>query len=273
MLRARRTTRLLLSLAVALLSAPAGALAAADFVWPRGAKAAVSLAYDDGLISQLDYAVPALKRHKLTASFYLPMASPTLPGRMLDWRRVAQAGHELGNHTLFHQCSGSAADREWVVGQRNLDTTTAAQMRDQVLLANAMLQMIDGRPERTFTPPCLDWMAGGTNYVEALAPQFVAFRSRRGAVTEDMERLDVYAVGADAMVDVTGAQLIALVKQAAAKGTMVSLTFHGVGGDYLAVSRAAHEALLQYLAAHRATYWTDSFINIMKHVRHQQTKR
>ena len=246
------------------------AIAAQAFVWPNGVKAAVSLAYDDGLNSQLDHVVPALKRYKLKASFYLPLATATLPRRAQDWRRVAQAGNELGNHTLFHQCSGGAAGREWVAAARNLDTTTSAQMREQVLLANSMLQMLDGKTERTFTPPCLDLLAGGENYVDALAPEFVAFRARSGAVTEDMNRLNVYAVGADAMENMSGAQLIALVKQAAAKGTMANLTFHGVGGDYLSVSKEAHETLLQYLAAHRKTYWTDSFVNIMKYVREQQ---
>ncbi len=270
MLKTPMLQRVLLALACGLLCTTQTALAAQTFVWPNGAKAAVSLAYDDGLDSQLDNVVPALKRHKLIASFYLPMASASLPHRAQDWRRVAQAGHELGNHTLFHQCSGGTTGREWVAAPRNLDTTTAAQMREQVLLANSMLQILDGKTERTFTPPCLDLLAGGVNYVDALATEFVAFRARSGAVIEDMNRLDAYAVGADAMENVTGAQLIALVQQAGAKGTMANLTFHGVGGDFLSVSKEAHEELLNYLAAHRKTYWTSSFVNIMKYVRRQQ---
>ena len=48
---------------------------------------------------------------------------------------------------------------------------------------------------------------------------------------------------------------------------MVNITFHGIGGDYLSVSRQAHEELLNHLAAHRDIYWTDSFINIMRYVK------
>ena len=40
------------------------------FAWPEGRKAAVSLAYDDALDSQLDTAIPALDRHGLKGSFY-----------------------------------------------------------------------------------------------------------------------------------------------------------------------------------------------------------
>ncbi len=85
-----------------------------------------------------------------------------------------------------------------------------------------------------------------------------------------MQTLDPYAVGVEVVSDTTGVQLIALVERAAAAGTMVNITFHGVGGDYLAVSRQAHEELLHHLASHRAIYWTDTFVNIMQYVKAQR---
>src|SRR3546814_9088350 len=95
---------------------------------------------------------------------------------------AAARGHELGNHTLFHQCSGSGEDRDWVAPHRDLDSTPAARMRDQVLLANAMLAAIDGRPERTFTVPCGDAVADGGNYVDLVAPDFVASKLGSGEI-------------------------------------------------------------------------------------------
>src|SRR3546814_3711439 len=102
-----------------------------------------------------------------------------------EWRAAAARGHELGNHTLFHQCSGSGEDRDWVAPHRDLDTTPAARMRDQVLLANAMLAAIDGRHERTFTVPCGDAVAAGGNYVDLVAPDFVAIKLGSGARSEE----------------------------------------------------------------------------------------
>lgn len=239
------------------------------FHWPDGRRAAVSLAYDDALDSQLDNAIPALDRHGFKGSFYLPLSSDTLRTRLPEWRAAAARGHELGNHTLFHQCSGSVEGREWVEPQRDLDTTSAAQMRDQVLLANAMLGAIDGRRERTLTVPCGDVMADGENYIELVKQAFVAIKLGNGAVVDNMMALDPYAVSVEVPVGVTGAQLIARVEEAARKGTMVNLTFHGVGGDYLAVSNAAHEALLDHLASHRDVYWVGTFVEIMRYVRQQ----
>ena len=56
--------------------------ATGPFPWPHGAKAAVSLAYDDAIDSQLDNAIPALDRVGLKGSFYLKLASPAVARRM-----------------------------------------------------------------------------------------------------------------------------------------------------------------------------------------------
>ena len=241
-----------------------------SFQWPESRKAAVSLAYDDALDSQLDNAIPALDRHGLKGSFYLQLSSPPVGKRMAEWRAAAGNGHELGNHTLFHQCSGSMQGREWVEPQRDLDKTTAAQMQDQVRMANVMLAAIDGRHERTMTVPCGDVLAEGKNYIELVASEFVAIKLGPGTVVPDMYKLDLQAVPVGVPVDVSGQQLIAWVQEAARLGTMANFTFHGIGGDHLAVSSDAHEELLAYLAAHREVYWTDTFLNLTKYVLKQQ---
>lgn len=253
----------------ALLLAPAAATAAAPFVWPHGARAAVSLAYDDALNSQLDQAIPTLDRYGLKGSFYLQLSNLAVDQRLADWRRAAAHGHELGNHSLFHQCARSAPGHDWVQPQRDLDTTSAAQMQDQVLLANTMLYAIDGQRERTYTVPCGDVLAAGVNYLPGLRQGFAAIKVGGAAVTPAMQTLDPYAVGVYAPEGQSGAQLIALVQQAAAQGTMVNFTFHGVGGDYLTTSAQAHEELVKYLAEHRDLYWTDTFLNIMTYVKRQ----
>ena len=241
------------------------------FPWPHGARAAVSLAYDDALDSQLDNAIPALDHAGLKGSFYLQLSNPSVGRRMAAWRAAARRGHELGNHTLFHQCSGALPERAWVGVHRDLDTTSVAQVKDQALLANSMLQAIDGRTERTFTAPCGELKAAGQNYLPALAGVFVAIKAGSGsAVAESMWTLDPQAVPVLAPVGLSGPQLISIVEQAGAKGTMVNFTFHGIGGDYLTTSNQAHRELLAWLAAHRKQYWSATFIDIMKHVKSQQ---
>ena len=257
-------------LVIAVLGVTTPAAADAPFAWPHGAKAAVSLAYDDALDSQLDTALPALDKAGLKASFYLTLSSDVLKRRMVEWRAAAARGHELANHTFFHQCSRSAHDRAWVTAENDLDKTSAAQMVAQIRLGNTLLQAIDGRRERTFTAPCGEVMAGGENYLGPIKGDFVAIKSAAGDVVTDMATLDAYAVSVAAPSDATGAQLIDLVQRAARAGTMANITFHGIGGDYLSVSSQAHEELLNHLAANRGVYWTDTFINIMQYVKARQ---
>jgi peptidoglycan/xylan/chitin deacetylase (PgdA/CDA1 family) len=256
-----------------LASAALAHAAHAPFPWPQGAKAAVSLAYDDAIDSQLDNAIPALDRFGLKGSFYIKLSSPALARRLPEWRAAAAHGHELGNHTLFHQCSAALPGRTWVTPEDDIDTTSAARLVAQIRVANTMLHAIDGQDERTFTVPCGDVMAHGEDYVRLIHGDFIAIKSGAGLVVPDMDRLDPYAVAVDAPEGATGDQLIALVKEAGRKATMINFTFHGVGGDYLVTSKQAHEQLLAYLAAHRDVYWTDTFLNIMKYVKAQQAAR
>jgi peptidoglycan/xylan/chitin deacetylase (PgdA/CDA1 family) len=246
--------------------------AAEKFTWPHGTKAAVSLSYDDALDSQLDNAIPSLNKYNLKGSFYLTLSNETPLRRLEDWRAAARRGHELGNHTLFHQCSRSQPGHEWVKEQNNIDNISVAQMTQEILLANSFLHAIDGKTERTFTVPCGDVQAAGENYLPAIKPYFVAIKFTVGGVVDDMNSLDPYSVTVVTPSNVNGKLLIALVQAAAQKGTMVNILFHGIGGDYITTSKEAHDELLKYLYDNKDIYWTDTFIDIMKYVKNHQKK-
>lgn len=259
------------------ITAGASQAMAGEFKWPQKYKAAVSLSYDDALDSQLDNAIPSLKKYNLKGTFYIVPSADVVAKRAADWKKAAQEGHELGNHTLFHQCSKSAPGRDWVLAKNDLDKMSLEQMVDQVKLANTILFLMDGKQERTMTTPCLDQkVANGVNYVDAVASLFVGIKDVGGdGVTTDMHTLNPSYVSVTLPFDkpgqeVTGKELIAIVKRAVAKGTMANFTFHGINGDHLSISNKAHEELLAYLAKNKETIWTDTFLNIMKHVRKER---
>ena len=246
----------LLSLSVSL-SLP---LAAAPAIqWPGDAKVAISLSYDDALNSQLDNVVPALDKYQIKASFYPTLSSPVIAARLEEWRKAARSGHELGNHTFFHPCSAAGPNRTWVLPQNDLDKRSLVQMQGEVTTANTFLNAIDGRTERTYTPPCLDANVGEGNYLKVIAKDFVAIKTAEGFP-------EGFAVLL--MPDgQSGKELIDFVKKSAKNAKLIHLLFHGVGGDYMTVTPQAHEELLKFLAENKKVYWTDTYINIMKHVR------
>jgi len=247
-----------LFLAVWIMFSVSGNVAAEDkFTWPNGQKMAISLSYDDAIDSQLDNAIPALNSYGLVASFYLSLASPSVQTRLKEWRAAAMQGHELGNHMIYHPCSAALPDRDWVASYYNIDDYVIDEIVHEITVANSFLHAIDGRTERTLTPPCGDIMASGENYIPAVRELFIAIK---GFESKD----PTFAVWW-APVQVEGPELIERVEAEAAIGTkLFNITFHGIGGDYLTVSSEAHEHLLKYLADNQERFWIDSYINIMK---------
>jgi peptidoglycan/xylan/chitin deacetylase (PgdA/CDA1 family) len=86
-------TRRSISTGLAATAAAGGALglaraatAASANIWPNGAKAAVSLTYDDGLDSQLENGVGALQSAGLKATFFL--TKDNIGDSIGDWVKV-----------------------------------------------------------------------------------------------------------------------------------------------------------------------------------------
>ncbi|NQY64062.1 MAG: polysaccharide deacetylase family protein [Alteromonadaceae bacterium] len=254
---------------ILLILAPVTSHAENVFQWPDGAKAAVSLAYDDALNSQLDNAVPALDKHNFKASFYLTLSASTIHQRIDEWRAIAKNGHELANHTINHACSASLPDRDWVATHNDLDTKSLGEIKQEIINANSFLKAIDGESIRTFTLPCADNMVEGKNYLPEIQSYFVGIKSHIGYIPNSMKKFDPMNAPVWTPSDVTGTELINYVKLAAKNNTIANITFHGIGGDYLSVSSEAHQALLAYLAKNKHTYWVDTYRNISLYLQKQ----
>jgi peptidoglycan/xylan/chitin deacetylase (PgdA/CDA1 family) len=246
------TMKRLLAIALGLVCAVP---AAAGTHWPNGAKAAVVLTYDDALDSQLDHAVPVLDAAGFKGTFFLTgLKLAAIP----RWRAVGAEGHELANHTIFHPCPASKFSTD---ARYTSEAYTPASMLREIEQQNVLLTALDGKPTHGFATPCGQSMAGGQDYLEALrAAKLVTYV--RGVYTSpedlraDVGRIDPMHVPSRGFDEkVTGAQLIDFAKEAEAGGGMAVYLFHGVAGDYLQVSDAAHRELIDWLAAHRSEVW------------------
>lgn len=244
--------------AIFLLSMPTIVLAEDAIEWPQKQAVAVSLSYDDALASQLDYAIPELDKHNFKGSFYLTLSSIVIKERLEEWRQAAKRGHELGNHTILHSCRASLENREWVTVDHNLDNYTVTRVVEEVAIANSFLHAIDGQNERTFTPPCNDFMVENKNYLNAIKSMFLGFKLWPEVTKPNYDKLLI----AD---NIDAKQMIAFLEQAKHKEKLVHILFHGIGGDHMSVSAAEHKKLLQYLDNNRDVYWVDSYINIIRY--------
>jgi peptidoglycan/xylan/chitin deacetylase (PgdA/CDA1 family) len=234
---------------------------------------AVCLTYDDALNVDLDRVAPALDSLGLMGTFYVSGFFPSFKLRSTEWRAVAGKGHELGNHTLFHPCTGSLPGREWVKPDYDLNNYSIQRMVDEITMANVLLKAIDGKTKRTFAYPCGDSKVGDSSYVPNIKTDFVAARGVQGKM-ERLDAIDLYDIGSYMVNGQTGDELIALVKKAMEAHTLIVFLFHGVGGEHsLNVSAEAHSQLLHYLKENEASVWVAPLVEIAEYVLdHSQRK-
>ena len=145
-----------------------------DFRWPEGKRAAISLTFDDARHSQITNGLPLLDKYDTKATFYVSI--PNMEGRLEAWKAAAANGHEVGNHTLTHPCSGNFP----FVGDRALEDYTLEKMRHELTESNTTIErLLDVRPV-SFAYPCGQKYVGrGRNlksYVPLVAEKFVSGR-------------------------------------------------------------------------------------------------
>ena len=245
------------------------------FPWPNGAKAAVVLSYDDGVDVDLDHVAPDLEAAGFRGTFFVPGNSESLAKRLPEWRALTARGHELGNHAIFHPCLRNVppGGRDWVRPEYALEGYTVPRMIDELRAANTTLLAVDGETVRTLGYDCGDTTAGGTSYVDAARPLFLAARIGEDRIVADVRALDPMLVPSWMVQNVTGDEMIAFVKKAVDAGGLAVFMFHGVGGGHsIDVSREAHRQLIDWLAANRQTVWTDTFRSVMTHVTAEQKR-
>ena len=140
------------------------------FVWLDQFQGAVSLTYDDGLPVHHEVVDPLLRHHGLLATFY-PMIQSDLRLHPERWRQLAEAGPELGNHTVFHPCrQGVAEPYPWLDERYNLNNYTPAHIRAELEIANLVLHLLDGQTERTYGNTCCDTTVNSDPLEQSIEP-------------------------------------------------------------------------------------------------------
>lgn len=198
-------------------------------LWPDGKRVAVSLSFDDARNSQLDHGVPVLDECGARGTFYVNVDRAT--ARIAEWRAAAQSGHEIGNHSLRHSCSGNFV---WHAANV-LENYTEEQMEEELVTANQQLAGLFGAAPRTFAYPCGQTFVGRgvgrRSYVPAVARHFLAGRGFRDEYYNRPEFVDLAKVGGTEMDGVPYDQLITHIERAATNGQWVVFVGHEVLAD------------------------------------------
>jgi peptidoglycan/xylan/chitin deacetylase (PgdA/CDA1 family) len=185
---------------------------------------------------------------------------------------MAANGHELGNHTLYHPCSGGLQGRDFVMPDTDLDHYTVSKMVSEIRMTNTLLHAIDGKTERTFAYPCGDTKIGGVSYIDAVKSEFTGARGVQFAL-QDVSQVDLFDIKCYGVNGQSGDELVAAVKKAMEQHKLLVFLFHGVGGEHgLNVSLEAHRQLLQFLKAHEDEIWIAPMTTVASFIKQQTQK-
>ena len=237
---------------------------------PAGKRAIICLTYDDELESHQKVVIPQLDALGLKATFFLTSirGSGVSDLSLLGWKKAAQSGHELGNHTLFHPCPEKFG---WPK-ELSIESYTIDRLLNEIAVTNSYLTTIDGKEgKRAFAYPCNNTFVQGLDYSGPLKQTGLVTYARTGgdrtSIIRDFSTVDLMKVPSW-LVDegTTLAELIAFAEEVKQGGRMGVYQLHGIGGPPFNVAIDVHNAFLDYLAARGDEYWVTTLSEAMDHV-------
>ncbi len=236
------------------------------FAWPEGKRAALSLSFDDARPSQVDNGVPLFARTGAKVTFYV---SPSrVPERLESWKKAIAAGHEIGNHSINHPCSGNFP---WS-RSKALEEYTLEQMRSELGGANQEVRKWLGVMPATFAYPCGQKFVGRgrtlKSYVPLVAEYFIAGRGWLDESPNDPLFCDLSQLLAIPMDNLDFSKLKPVLEQAAQRGQWVVLAGHDIGeGDQPQTVRTSMlEALCRYAMDPANGIWLDTVQSVASFV-------
>ncbi len=240
-----------------------------DFRWPDGKRAAISLTFDDARFSQIDCGLPILDEYNAKATFYVSIQP--FEERLDAWKEAVANGHEIGNHTLTHPCSGNFS----FARERALENYTLDKMRDELEEANNIIeQQLDVRPV-TFAYPCGQKFVGrGRNlksYVPVVAEGFLAGRGWMDEWSNDPGFCDMAQLMAMELDGKDFEQVKQLIDRTTANGGWLVFCGHEIGeGGHQTTLSSTLKALCEYAQDPANGLWLDTVEAVGRYILEQR---
>ena len=241
------------------------ALKESSFSWPPGKRAALSLTFDDARPSQIDTGLPLLEKYGVKATFYV--SPPDVKLRLDGWKRAVVAGHEIGNHTLTHPCTGNYPGFR----DRALEDLTLGQMAGEIDGASRAIFRQLGVWPRTFAYPCGQTFIGRGRHVASFVPlvaeRFLAGRKWLSEDSNDPEFCDLSQLLSSESDGKSFAEIKTLVDRAVAEGRWLVLSGHEVGsGGFQTTLASALEDLCRYAGDPKTGVWIDTVAGVSDYI-------
>jgi peptidoglycan/xylan/chitin deacetylase (PgdA/CDA1 family) len=239
--------------------------------WPGGARAALSLSFDDARPSQVDLGLDLLDELGAKVTFYVVPSA--VEERLAGWQRAVAAGHEIGNHSLRHPCSGNFP---WSRAKA-LESLSIEALRGELVQANARVKELLGVTPETFAYPCGQTFVGRgretRSYVPVVAELFVAGRTWLAEAPNDPLHGDLAQVWGVEMDGKEFDDIRPALDQARETGGWLVLAGHEIGPEGRQTTRTRLlRKLLPYARDPAHGLWLAPVVSVARHVQNAHVK-
>ncbi|UCC97788.1 MAG: polysaccharide deacetylase family protein [Phycisphaerales bacterium] len=244
--------------------------AGGSFHWPQGKRAAISLTFDDARLSQIDRGLPILNEYGVKATFYVSLKS--LEKRLDAWKQAAADGHDIGNHTLTHPCSGNFPFSR----ERALEDYTLDQMQAELRRASDSIENLLGVRPVSFAYPCGQKFVGRGRNLKSYIPLVAAeFQTGRGWMDEwanDPAFCDMAQLMAMELDGKDFEQVKQIMDRTLANGGWLVFCGHDIGeGGRQTTLVSTLRALCEYAQDPANGVWLDSVEAVARYVLRQRS--
>jgi peptidoglycan/xylan/chitin deacetylase (PgdA/CDA1 family) len=213
----------------------------------------------------MDIGLPLFERQHVRVTFYVTPTNLSL--RLPLWHQAVLAGHEIGNHSLTHPCTGN-----FDFSRTNaLEGYTLRRIRSDIDEADRIIHTLLGVRTTGYAYPCGQTFvgegAGVRSYVPVIARRF---QSGRLWLSEDANhpvRCDLAQLLGVEMDGKSFADLRPLLDSAIQRGCWLVLAGHEIGdtGRQTTSTNTLH-ALCEFAADPRNGLWLDTVDTIARYV-------
>jgi len=242
------------------------------FSWPEGKKMALSLTFDDARLSQIDKGIPLLDNYSVRATFYI---SPSNMARRLEgWKKAVRSGHEIGNHSLVHPCSGNFEFSR----NKALEDYDLNSMKTELDSASNFIKEISGNYPLSFGYPCGQTYVGKGVNTKSYIPLVAAlFESGRGWMNEgpnDPIYCNMSMLNGVELDGKSFEQVLVIIEAAKAKGQWLVLAGHEMNTEGIQTSLLATiEAICRYATDPANGIWIDNVHNIASYIKDKRGEK
>ena len=197
------------------------------FAWPEGKQIAISLSFDDARASQVDAGTALLDQYGVKGTFYVVPNS--VKQRLEGWKKAVISGHEIGNHSFNHPCTGNFP---WS-RQKAIENYTLKKMRNELILTNKAIKELLGVEAEVFAYPCGQTYIGrGENtksYVPVVSKLFLSGRGWLDEGPNAPQFCDLAQLTGMEMDGKDFDQILPLIENAKKSGAWLVLAGHEMG--------------------------------------------